>query len=68
MEGAPAYIGKDFDCSSNRNLISLKGAPTVVRGDFDALDCRKLKSLEGIGEVGGIIRSEVIKLFKGINS
>ena len=68
LEGAPAYIGKDFDCSSNNNLISLKGAPTVVRGDFDNMDCRKLKSLEGIGEVGGRIHSEVIKLFKGINS
>lgn len=68
LEGAPAYVGKDFDCSSNRNLISLKGAPTVVRGDFDTMDCRKLKSLEGIGEVGGIIHSEVPKFYRELNS
>jgi hypothetical protein len=34
--GCPYSIGKDFFCSSNRNLYTLRGCPKFVGGIFDA--------------------------------
>ncbi|HDR9764138.1 TPA: hypothetical protein ACK3Q6_002691 [Burkholderia cepacia] len=51
LEGAPEYVGGNFDCSDNE-LNSLNGAPKHVEGDFVCVSC-SLETLNGLGEVKG---------------
>ncbi|CAK1331712.1 Uncharacterised protein [Burkholderia pseudomallei] len=51
LEGAPDYVGGNFDCSDNE-LNSLNGAPKHVEGDFVCVSC-SLETLNGLGEVKG---------------
>ncbi|MDO5943288.1 hypothetical protein [Burkholderia cepacia] len=51
LEGAPSYVGGNFDCSNNE-LNSLNGAPKHVEGDFVCVSC-SLETLNGLGEVKG---------------
>jgi len=53
LEGAPEYVGGDFDCSGCYELTYLKGAPRRVEGVFRCIDCKDLLSLEGAPEYVG---------------
>jgi len=57
LVGGPETVGGDFYCYDNE-LTSLKGGPKTVGGNFDCND-NKLTSLEGIGDVKGIIKSDI---------
>ena len=35
LEGAPQKVGRNFNCSSNKNLKSLKGVPEIIGKDFE---------------------------------
>ncbi|WP_155638613.1 hypothetical protein [Burkholderia cepacia] len=51
LEGAPKYVGGNFNCSENE-IVNLIGAPKHVEGHFVCVSC-SLETLNGLGEVKG---------------